>query len=206
VRVALTFDVEHPDRPTLAGVTERLVDVLDDRGVISTMFIQGRWAEAYPGLTEQIATAGHLVGNHSHYHARMPMFTTRGLVSDVLAAAAAIRHAAGVNPQPWFRCPFGAGAADRRVLGTLTRLGYREVGWHVDAKDWAARGPKALVDRVVRQTLEHGDGAVVLMHGWPRVTPDAVGTIIERLRAEDAAFVTVDQLEDLPGPGTETPA
>jgi peptidoglycan/xylan/chitin deacetylase (PgdA/CDA1 family) len=206
VRVALTFDIEHPDRPTVGGVTERLIDVLDNRGVLTTMFIQGRWAEAYPLLTEQIAMAGHLIGNHSHFHARMPMLTPRGLSSDTLAAAAAIRRASGVDPKPWFRCPFGAGADDQQVLRGLAKLGYRDIGWHVDSKDWAARGPKALVDRVLRQTLERGDGAVVLMHGWPRFTPEAVGTIIDRLRAEDAAFVTIDQLEELPGARAETPA
>ncbi|MEA2621279.1 MAG: peptidoglycan-N-acetylglucosamine deacetylase [Chloroflexota bacterium] len=205
MRVALTFDVEHPDRPTVSGVTERLVEVLDSRGVISTMFIQGRWAQAYPRLTEQIAMAGHLVGNHSHFHARMPSFNDSGLASDVRSAGAAIRDACGVNPTPWFRCPFGAGSDDERVLRGLAKLGYRDVGWHVDSKDWAARGPKALVERVVARTLEHGDGAVVLMHGWPRWTPDAVGAIVDRLRSEDAAFVTIDQLEELPGNRPETP-
>jgi peptidoglycan/xylan/chitin deacetylase (PgdA/CDA1 family) len=54
------------------------------------MLVQGRWAEAYPKVARRIAAEGHLVGNHSHFHARLPMFTGRGFRSDVLAAQAAI--------------------------------------------------------------------------------------------------------------------
>ncbi len=48
MRVALTFDAEHPDRPTVSGVEEQLLDVLDDLEVRATFFVQGRWAEAFP--------------------------------------------------------------------------------------------------------------------------------------------------------------
>ena len=42
MRVALTFDAEHPDRPTTSGVDEQLLDVLDDLDVRATFFVQGR--------------------------------------------------------------------------------------------------------------------------------------------------------------------
>ena len=47
-RVALTFDAEHPDRPSAPGVQERLLDSLRRLEVRATFFVQGRWAEAYP--------------------------------------------------------------------------------------------------------------------------------------------------------------
>jgi len=89
-RVALTFDAEHPDRPSAAGVQERLLEQLSRDGVRATFFIQGRWAEAYPETARLIAEGGHLIGNHSHYHARMPLLSARGLRSDISAAEAAI--------------------------------------------------------------------------------------------------------------------
>src|SRR4029077_10539322 len=135
-RVALTFDTEHPDRPSERAVEERLLDRLPARDVRATFFIQGRWAEAYPGLARRIADDGHLVGSHSHYHARMPLLTAAGLRSDIEHAERANRAATGVDPRPWFRCPFGAGAADRRVQDVVRGAGYRHVGWHVATDDW----------------------------------------------------------------------
>lgn len=112
MRVALTFDAEHPDRPTVSGVEGRLLDVLDDLEVRATFFVQGRWAEAFPSTARRVA-ARHLVGNHSHYHCRMPLLSDQGLSADISSAESAIRRHMKVDPRPWFRCPFGAGAGDR---------------------------------------------------------------------------------------------
>jgi peptidoglycan/xylan/chitin deacetylase (PgdA/CDA1 family) len=145
--------------------------------------------------------AGHLIGNHSFYHARMPLLTPDGFDTDVRAAEAALIAACGVDPKPWFRCPFGTGMDDLALLGRLTALGYRNVGWDVDAYDWDvadADAAGAMQERIVQETLARGDGAVVLMHGWPQFTPESVEIIAHRLREADAAFVTLDQLEELP--------
>ncbi len=198
LRVALTFDVEHADRPTRIGTTERILEALALADVRATMFLQGRWVLASPETARAIAAAGHLIGNHSHFHARMPMLNRRGLASDVHAATAAIRDVTGVDPQPWFRCPFGAIDHAGVVLTGLARLGYRNVGWHVDSRDWAARGAAGMARRVIAGALEHGDGAVVLMHGWPWPTPLALPALIGALRDQGARLVTVDQLPDLP--------
>jgi peptidoglycan/xylan/chitin deacetylase (PgdA/CDA1 family) len=199
-RVALTIDVEHPDRPTRAGATEDLLATIAARDVRTTMFIQGRWAQANPGLARSIPAAGHLVGCHSHFHARMPMLTRRGLASDVRLATAAIRDITGADPRPWFRAPFGALDRSTAVLDQLSALGYRNVGWHVDSHDWATRGVRgaAVARRVISGALDHGDGAIVLMHGWPAGNPAAVATIIDALRDRGASFVTVDELDALP--------
>src|SRR5512138_1341071 len=134
-RVALTFDAEHPDRPSAPGVQERLLDLLAAGAVPATFFIQGRWAEAYPATARRIPREGHLVGSHSHYHARMPLLNVRGLRSDLAAAQEAVIDATGVDPRPWFRCPFGAGASDARVQRLVREAGYRHVGWHVAGID-----------------------------------------------------------------------
>jgi peptidoglycan-N-acetylglucosamine deacetylase len=115
-RVAITFDAEHPDRASTPGVQERLLDILDKLDVPATFFIQGRWAEAYPDTAARIARAGHLVGNHSHYHAPLFQLTSKGLAWDIKTAESNIRAITGVDPRPWFRNPFGAGSSDPRVL------------------------------------------------------------------------------------------
>lgn len=198
-QVALTFDAEHPDRPTEPGVTARILDVLGEGGVPATMFIQGRWAEAEPVLARRIAAEGHLVANHSHHHARMTLLTAAGIVRDVRAAERVLHAVTGRDPRPWFRCPFGAGAGSRRVADALAAIGYVDVGWHVDGRDWASGSAACLEERVVRQATAHGDGAVVLLHGWPRPTPEALPGIIRRLRDHHATFVLIDRLDELPG-------
>jgi peptidoglycan/xylan/chitin deacetylase (PgdA/CDA1 family) len=195
-RVALTFDAEHPDRPHRPGIAAGLLDVMAERGVVSTWFLQGRWVEADPGLARRVAEEGHLVGNHSFYHARMPLLTDDGLATDVRAAEAAIREATDVDPRPWFRCPFFAGSEDPRVLGGLEALGYRDIPADVILDDWEPdrTGPQMAAD-ALSLTPAIGDGAVVLFHSWPPGTLDALPRIIDGLRDLGATFVRVDELE-----------
>lgn len=196
-RVALTFDAEHPDRPGCPpGNADKILDILRDEGVRATIFIQGRWAQAYPVTAKRIADDGHLIGNHSHYHARMPLLREDGIASDVGDAQEAILRITGTDPRPWFRCPFGEGHDDASVLAGLARLGYRDIHWNIELEDWEPRrtGDDIATDAItgVRDRI---DDAIILLHTWPAATAEAIGPMITGLRKIGAEFVTVDQLE-----------
>jgi peptidoglycan-N-acetylglucosamine deacetylase len=199
-RVALTFDAEHPDRPgASAGTIDRILDTLRNASAPATFFVQGRWSQAEPSSARRIADDGHLVGNHSHYHARMTLLSDAGIRADVEDAAAAVTQATGEATEPWFRCPFGDGYDDPRVLDVLKDLGYRNVHWHVELEDWE---PWRTAEDIARDAVDgvqrYGDGAVVLLHTWPDRTGDALPAIVEGLRRAGSDFV---RLDDLPADG-----
>ena len=194
-RVALTFDTEHWSHPSTPDVQDRLLDVLAAGGVRATFFVQGRWATAYPGCARRIAAAGHVVGNHSHHHAPMDTLTDAGIEGDVRKAEAAIRELAGVDPRPWFRCPFGDGHDDPRVLAALDRAGYRNIHWDVEPDDWRPeRTPADLERLVIDGALQRGDGAVVLLHSWPPATVAALPAILAGLADAGARMVGLDEV------------
>ncbi len=196
MRVALTFDTEFPGRPTVAGTEERLLAALEAAEARATFFLQGRWVRANPEQARRIAEAGHLIANHSNYHAPMDGLGDELFRHDVRKAEATIRETTGVDPRPWFRCPFGAGMEDERVLGTLAELGYRHVGWDVDPFDWEEeRTPEELERRVRDGVREHGEDAIVLLHGWPAVTAERLPRLLEGLLADGAELVAVDAFE-----------
>jgi peptidoglycan/xylan/chitin deacetylase (PgdA/CDA1 family) len=196
-RVALTFDAEHADRRHPPGATEAILACLREVEARATFFVQGRWAQAFPDTARRIASDGHRVASHSHYHVGLPLLTPAGLHADLRAAEAAIRATTGVDPRPWFRWPFGAGAEDPGIGGLIEAAGYRPVGWHVDAGDWRSRATAASVARsVVDGALAAGDGCVVLLHGWPAATAAALPAILRLLREADADLVTIDDLPD----------
>ena len=197
LRVALTIDAEHPDRPTDAGSELRLFAALDEAGIAATFFIQGRWAEAFPERARRIADAGHLVGSHGFYHVRMTLLSDDGLATDIADAEAAIVAAARLSPRPWFRCAFGAGMDEPRVLGAIAAAGYRHVGWDVNPEDWdpsrdAAQIATAIVDGVLERAAGAMPDSIVLLHSWPAGTGAGVALAVARLRDEGASFVRVD--------------
>jgi peptidoglycan-N-acetylglucosamine deacetylase len=205
MRVALTFDAEYPGRPSPPGVDEHLLDILRRAGIRATFFLQGRWVRSSPNVACRIADAGHEVGNHSHYHAPMDGLTKQAFRHDVRRAEEAIVGVTGVDPRPWFRCPFGSGMDSSKVLATLEELGYKHVGWDVDSLDWSGdRDPKELLDSVVEETLAREADTIVLMHGWPGATAQSLGSVLERLAAAEVEFIGVEALESVVGSAVET--
>jgi peptidoglycan-N-acetylglucosamine deacetylase len=195
-RVAATFDMEHPSREHHRAEAPGLIlDALRDVGVRATFFVQGRWARAYPDLARRVVADGHLLGNHSHHHARMSQLTDEGLRSDIRSAHEALLEVTGTDARPWFRCPFGDGHDDPRVLQALAELGYRNVHWNVDSVDYAPATPRAgLVERITAEVLGRGDGAVILWHTWPGVTADVVAETLRSLSAARVELVGIDEL------------
>jgi peptidoglycan-N-acetylglucosamine deacetylase len=176
-------------------VTGAILDLLAARDVPSTWFLQGRWVEAEPDVARRVAAEGHLVGNHSFYHARLPLLTDDGIRTDVRTAERVIRDIVGVDPRPWFRCPFAAGSDDPRVLGILEGLGYRDYLQDVVLEDWEPeRTGSAIAADALRMVPAVGDPAVVLFHAWPPGTLDALPVLIDGLRDRGATFVRIDAL------------
>jgi peptidoglycan-N-acetylglucosamine deacetylase len=197
MRVALTFDTEHPDGPshTVDGL-ERILGALADARVTGTFFLQGRWALAYPDLARRIADEGHLVGSHSHYHYRMSGYTRRQIRDDLQKAEDAILATAGKDPKPWFRLPFHSGNDVARVVRAIRSAGYEQVFRNCDPGDWepAATAPE-IVEEVARQAGEK-ELVVVDLHNWPRVTSEALPDIIGYFAERGCEFVTVNAFRD----------
>ncbi len=193
MRVALTFDTEFPGRPTVPGVEDELLAALAAAGFRATFFLQGRWVRANPEQARRLAGAGHLIANHSNFHAPMDGLDDELLRRDVRKAEETIQTTTGADPKPWFRCPFGAGMEDERVLAALAELGYQQVGWDVDPEDWNETHGVADVARLVLEGVRSRDeDTIVLLHGWPAATAGALPAILDGLGSDGVELVTVD--------------
>ena len=194
MRVALTFDTEHPDRPCTEKALGLILSSLADASAPATFFVQGRWTRSSPDEARRISSAGHLIGNHSHHHAPMDSLTEAGFRADVSEAEAMIQEVTGVDPRPWFRCPFGAGMDDPEVLHRLEEIGYVHVGWDVDPRDWHEDSDAEAVAREVLEGIRARDDSIVLLHSWPDSTGEAVPRILAGLAEAGAELVNIETL------------
>jgi len=200
LRVALTFDAEHPSRtPSRADGADRILDALGRAGATATFFVQGRWATAYPETARRIAAEGHQIGNHSNYHAPMTLLSPEGIRADVKEAERRIVDVTGIDPRPWFRCPFGDGADRRDILSALHAAGYTNAGWEVDSADWEPGSmPEHVTGRILGGLGGGVGSSVVLFHTWPASTTVALPAILDRLRDGGASFVTIQEVAGEP--------
>jgi peptidoglycan/xylan/chitin deacetylase (PgdA/CDA1 family) len=188
--VALTFD----DGPH-AERTPQLLDILCRHRARATFFMVGEAAHRHPALVREVASAGHLIGNHSWDHPSFPLISGRERRRQVRACAEAL----GVDGQRMFRPPFGHQSVASRL--DLLRLGYRVVTWNVVARDWLDRDRIWIADQVASQLRP---GSIVLLHETlyafakeqhvgRQSTFEAVDLLLERF-GERFQFVTVSEL------------
>lgn len=183
--VALTFDATYGDNQTT-----RLLQILRDNNIKATFFLSGIWPINFPSLARAIVAAGHEIGNHSLTHPHMTQIPLTEVSNQIIRANALIRNITGVNTY-LFRPPFGE--YNQAILNIVAALGYVTIMWTVDSLDWMNPGVTQIINRVVNNTVP---GAIILMHQAATQTPDALPTIISRLRLQGYSFGTVTQVLD----------
>ena len=189
--VALTFD-----GGANADGAASVLRTLAETGTPATFFLTGRFTVAYPAISASIG-ARHPVGNHTMHHTDLTELTDVEVRREVLAAHDEIVAAAGRNPRPWFRFPYGA--RDKHVIDVVNGLGYGAVRWTTDTLGWQGTSGGRTVDTVVARVL--GDlrpGQVVLLHlgshpeDGSTLDADALPSIVRRVREAGYAFVALD--------------
>jgi peptidoglycan/xylan/chitin deacetylase (PgdA/CDA1 family) len=164
--IALTFD----DGPSES--TTELLEILARYRAPATFFQCGINVRRLPGVAQEVAAAGHEIGNHTYSHPLLALKTSGFIHRELASAQEAIEHATGVRPRH-FRAPYGARWFGLR--GAQHRLGLRGVMWSTIALDWRCPAP-AIVSRLL-----HGarSGAIFCLHDGraTRHRPDIAATL-----------------------------
>lgn len=178
--VALTFD----DGPS-AATTGRLLDVLATKQVKVTFFVLGNMAQKSPALIQREVTEGHEVESHTMSHQNLIKLSGAAIRSEITEADTVLQGIIG-NAAKLVRPPYGS------VNDTVrANVGKPMITWTVDPEDWKYRNAATVRANVVSKTF---DGAIVLMHDIHSTTVDAVGAIIDDLRAAGYEFLTVSEM------------
>jgi peptidoglycan/xylan/chitin deacetylase (PgdA/CDA1 family) len=191
--VALTFDAG-ADR----GNAEQILDTLRRYGVTASFGMTGQWAERNADLVQRLVRDGHQLINHTWSHRS---FTGRSTSSRPLTQAersaelerteSLLLGLVGRGGQPLFRPPYGD--LDPGVLQDTATAGYRyTVMWTVDSLGWNHLAAPAIVERCLSRAAP---GAIYVFHvGAESADAEALGPIVEGLRARGFTFVTVSGL------------
>jgi peptidoglycan/xylan/chitin deacetylase (PgdA/CDA1 family) len=160
--VYLTFD----DGPT-PGVTDRVLDILQQNGAKATFFVLGKNVEAHPKLFQRILNEGHQVGNHTHNHCN-------GWETSTLAYLADFNRAALHIPTHLFRPPYGR---IRRAQLKRIRRSHKVVMWDVLSGDYQRNAtPEICLQRVMKHLYP---GSVVVFHDSLKAATNVLGCLPE---------------------------
>lgn len=204
--VALTFDADMTPymlKELQTGKVktlydERIVKTLKDDKVPATIFMTGMWAETYPEAAKMLAQDPQFeIENHSYDHAafHVPCYTlglTQNAQQNVVKAQEVLKKIAGVEPH-YFRFP--GGCFDDDSLALVHSFGLIPVQWDVISGDAFLKKAQGIIQQVVTQAKP---GSIIVFHlnGAPNApaTAEALPKIIQELKTEGYAFMTLDQL------------
>jgi peptidoglycan/xylan/chitin deacetylase (PgdA/CDA1 family) len=195
--IALTFDAG-----ANADAIPEILATLKSEGVPGTFFLTGVWVQHFPAQAAQIG-ALYPVGSHSLTHPYFTKLSDGEVAAQLTGAQQAIEAAAGRNPQPLFRFPYGD--RDTRTRNLVNGMGYVSVFWTVDTLGWEGTSGGQSVASVTHRVLANlQPGEIVLMHVGSHPTDhstldgDALKGVIEQVKAAGYGFVTIPQGLGLP--------
>ncbi len=143
----LTFD-DGPDPLS----TPRLLNMLDRHSVKAVFFCDGKVAEKYPGLMNQIKSRGHLTGNHGFSHLNGWKTSLKKYIADITTAAQ-------FTSVKIFRPPYGR----LRIAQYIKlRKEYKIVFWDIMPYDFDIKFGSENSLRVLKKKIR--SGSIIVLH------------------------------------------
>jgi len=159
----LTFD----DGPT-PGVTDWVLNKLDQYQAKASFFAVGEQAEQNKQLLQDVLKRGHTIGSHTQHHLNGWKTPSATYLLDVHAGKSALEQilfGEGENHLHFFRPPYGRiRSRDAKHLKHQTI-----VMWDVLAADWRQDlSPEQVSDNVIRNAK---NGSIIVLHDSLKAAP-----------------------------------
>lgn len=191
--VYLTFD-DGPHPPE----TERVLDVLRERGARATFFLIGSKVSGNEAVLRRMLEEGHALGLHTYSHAgTFPLLSFDKMLADVNEGKRAVESVAGKKIS-LFRPPFGV--TNPTIAKVIRTLGLQTVGWDVRSFDtmfckssehsYKQSGHDWYVPVVERIMKQMRPGSVILLHDRLDGASELLALLLDSLAASGYDFTT----------------
>lgn len=182
-KAALTFDAAWG-----SDKTAKILDILDEYGVRATFFLVGFWIEANPELTQEIASRGHCIGNHSEDHPHLPTMSKEKMASQIDSVNDRLEKLTGKRPV-FFRPPFGD--YNDALIGLLREKGMVGIQWDVDSLDWKGISGGQIAERILSRVKS---GSIILCHNNSDHILEALPLVLLGLKNKGLTSVPLSEL------------
>ncbi len=185
--IYLTFDSGYE-----AGYTEKILDVLKEKGVQGTFFITAHYLNTASELVKRMIDEGHIVGNHTVKHKSMPSLTDEEIKEEVIKLNQLLYEKFEYEMK-YLRPP--KGEFSERTLKITQNLGFKTVMWSFAYVDWnedSQPNPDEALDKI-KSNFHNGE--VMLLHSTSKTNSEIMGQIIDEARKEGYEFKSLDDFK-----------
>lgn len=182
-KVALTFDAAWG-----SDKTEKIVEILKEKGVGGTFFLVGFWIEKNSDKVKMIDDAGIDIGTHSSSHPKMSQLSEDSMNQELQGSMDLITNITGKQVK-FFRPPFGD--YNDTLINVASNLGLKTIQWDVDTLDWKGLSASEILARVKSSVK---NGSIILCHNNSDHILDALPLMIDYLKNEGYSMVNISSL------------
>lgn len=184
--IYLTFDDGHSYKNT-----RDILDILKEKNVPATFFIEGDFLVQNPILINRIVNEQTL-GNHTMCHKDITQLSNQQFRDDIAKYEKAVLEITGHSVTKYFRPPMGRINKSKQAI--LNELGYSIFKWDVSYYDYVYfddRGVDYALSNILKQTK---NGSIILMHTLTKSNVKVLGTAIDKLREKGFVFSDLSEL------------
>ncbi|HLR07974.1 MAG TPA: polysaccharide deacetylase family protein [Bacillota bacterium] len=164
-----------------------ILEVLKEKQVKATFFIEGKWAKENAEYVKMIADEDHIIGNHAYDHPDMARLSSQEITEQIEHTNAIIKSIIDEEPK-WFAPP--SGSYNNEVVKIADDLDMETIMWTVDTIDWKNPSVSVMIDRVMNHIHP---GATILMHPTASVTR-GLDELIDRIQQQGFRTGSIENL------------
>ena len=189
--VYLTFDEGYEN-----GYSGKILDTLKEKGVHAIFFVTGEFVESNPDLVRRMHAEGHLIGNHTENHVKMPDQSDEKFMAELNNLEKRVQALLGDDYLiSYYRPP--EGWLCERDMALAQQMGYKATFWSFAYGDYfdVDNGTPEHLDYAYRRiTQSLHDGEVFLLHACSRANAELLGDVIDFIRGQGYTIDRIDQM------------
>lgn len=186
-RLYLTFDEGYEN-----GYTSAILDTLKKCEVRAAFFVTGPYVKKETELMQRMIDEGHIVGNHTVNHPRLPeLETAEKMKTELEELNKTVAELYGYDMR-YMRPP--EGEYSERVLAAARDSGFKTIFWSFAYRDWDTTQQRGAEYAYEQVTPYLHDGAILLLHAVSSDNAAALEDIINYAKSQGYTFSTLDEL------------
>ena len=186
--IYLTFDAGYEN-----GNTEKIVDVMNEKGVKGAFFLLSNFILKNGELTKKIAESGHTICNHTSKHENISLYSKEMISECIGRLERTYKECTGREMTKFFRFP--EGKYSESSLAYLSELGYTPVFWSFAYEDWN-NGKQPNESAAFKKVIDNThNGAILLFHPTSETNARIFPRLIDAWREMGYTFGTLDEIK-----------
>lgn len=173
---------------------EKILDIAKEYNVKINFFLTGEFLETEPAKVKRMYNEGHMIGNHTVHHPRMPEVLGRSTdeyESEIHDLEKSYTALTGGELAPYIRPPYGS--FSERTLAMNKKMGYYTVFWSFAYKDWDTSDQLDPAIALENVTGQFHNGAVLLLHTISNTNVEILPQVFKAAQEQGYQFKRLDE-------------